>query len=303
MQTTIPWKANLAFVLLCFFWGTTYLGIKVAVIYVPPFMLSGLRHLIAGILFVGIMMLRGEKMPGKEVFGRLLLIGLLMIVGGNAIVCWAEQYISSGLAAIIGALAPIYITLLSILFFKGFRVSFLIIIGLCMGVGGVMAIFYNHLADFSNPQYRLGIILMLLANISWAFGSVFIKRYPVTINMFMAVGLQMIMAGLINMGLSALFQESSHLASMELNGWLSILYLVVFGSLVGYGSYYYVISYYPPARVSIHSYINTIVAVSLGWLLLNEKLNEFTVLAILVILSGVILVNREYSRLARKGAS
>ncbi len=291
-------KAGIAFALLCFFWGTTYLGIKVAIGFFPPFYLAAVRHLVAGIIFVVIALLQKTKLPSSEDFKRLTINGLLMVVGGNGLVCYAEQYISSGLTAIICALSPMFITLMSLLAFKGFRITSTIILGLLLGFSGILLISYKGISGINPNDFGLSVVLLLFATLSWGLGSIFVKKYPVTTSINMTIGMQMLLGGTINMLISFCLSETPQSwTTLPSEGYYAMLYLIVFGSLVGYAAYLYVLSFYTPARVSIHSYINTIVAVTLGFIILHEHLDIYIAIGMVVTLIGVIVTNQEYNRI------
>ena len=149
--------------------------------------------------------------------------------------------------------------------------------------------------------FTLGIVLTFIANLSWAFGSVFMKKFAVEAPVFMKTGVQMVTAGSVNLLIGSLF-EKVDISSVPTEGWLSVVYLIVVGTLIGYTCFVYLLDYISPARLSIHVYVNTIVAVLLGWLLANEHLTWLMFGAMIVILVGVIIVNNEYSKMAQKAA-
>lgn len=290
---------GISFAVLCIVWGTTYLGIEFAVKHFPPFFLSGLRHVIAGLLFVIYCLFRGEPMPNFQTLIRIAGIGILMIVGGNALVCWAEQFIPSGLTAIICSLSPIFITLMSILAFKNFKINWQIIFGLFLGFGGIICIFFKNLTATWTEHTAVGVVFLIAANLSWGLGSIFMKLNQVNINLFLGIGLQMLIAGTLNCLFAIAFEDLSHITMIDKEGWYALIYLIVFGSLIGYGCYGYVLSHYLPSRVSIHSYINTIIAIFVGWLFGSDKIDQYVILGTILVLSGVIIVNQQYARMSK----
>ncbi|MFZ4543361.1 MAG: DMT family transporter [Saprospiraceae bacterium] len=290
--------AILAFVMLCLVWGTTYLGIKVAIDeHIPPFFLSAIRHIAAGMFFLILSLLRGKRLPDIRSIFKLAVIGFLMIVGGNGLVCWAEQFISSGLTAVICSLSPIFITVLSLLAFKNFSISWKIVVGLLISLFGIVCIFHESISFQRNYNSILGVVLLVFANLSWALGSIFMKKNQVSIDLFLGVGVQMILGGIMNLVISAGFEDIAIVSSISAAGWWATTYLIVVGSLLGYGSYIYVLSQYTPSRISLHTYINTIIAVFVGWMLGGESIDHFIFIGTAFVLLGVILVNREYSRM------
>jgi drug/metabolite transporter (DMT)-like permease len=293
-------RVNIAFVLLCIAWGTTYLGIDIAVDYIPPFMLSALRHLIAGPFFLAYCFYNGEKMPDKNTLWQLVWMGILLIVGGNAMVCWAEKVIPSGLTAVICSLSPMFITIMSLFLFKEFKITYKIVLGLLLGLFGVVLIFLKDLSVSINQDLYFSLAALMVAIFCWALGSVLLKKNAIQTSIFMNIGWQMVFAGTINIVISYFFEDNSNLLHTDTKGILALIYLIIAGSLIGYGSYLYVLNHYPPARVSIHSYMNTIIAVFVGWLIGGEKINEYIILGTLIVLAGVLIVNKEYTRLAKK---
>ncbi len=299
---TNTFKVGFAFSMLCIVWGTTYFGIRYAIQYIQPFMLSGLRHVIAGLVFLAISLSRGEKLPKIAVLKQVIVMGLLLIVGGNGLVCWAEQFIPSALTAIICSLSPIFITLMSLFFFKGFRITYKIVIGLLLGLFGIGLIFAKDLSITFDGKIILALLVLLVAILCWGLGSILLKKNPLPISLFMSLGLQMLIAGVINMLISNVLEDNSKLLETKIEGILALLYLVIFGSLIGYSCYLYVLGHYTAARISIHSYINTLIAVLVGWLVGGETMNEYIILGTLIVLTGLVIVNREYATLAKLAA-
>lgn len=299
MSKFLEYRVTIAFVLLCVVWGTTYLGISVALQgHMMPFMLSGLRHVIAGMIFIVYCLARGERLPDWRSILKLGVIGLFSVVGGNALVCWAEQSIPSSLTAVICSLSPIFITLMSLFFFKGFRINWKIIAGLLLGLSGILTIFSKNLNFSLNDNVKMSVIFLVMANVAWALGSIFMKKNKVDSSVFLSIGIQMLLAGIVNCIISFTFEDVTKLQEVNAQGWWALAYLIVAGSLLGFGSYAYVLSHYPPARVSIHNYINTIIAVFSGWLIGNEHIDRFVLLGTFLVLSGVILTNREYAKMS-----
>jgi drug/metabolite transporter (DMT)-like permease len=298
----LPIRVWIVFSVLCIVWGTTYLGISVAVKYLPPFFFSALRHLLAGSIFTIFFLFKGHKIPSWEDILKLSVAGICMVTGGNALVSWAELYISSSLAGVLSALAPLYITFLSFIFFKGFRATPTIFVGLIISITGIYFLTKTDNPDSIKEGFMLGVALTILANLFWALGSIFIKKYPVDVNIYLRTGLQMLIGGAINMLLSLATEPLPNLTHLPLEFWGVLFYLVVFGSLIGYSCFVYVLDYMEPARVSIHMYVNTVVAVIVGWLFANDHLTPIMILAMIVIMVGVVIVNREYAKMAAKKA-
>ncbi len=288
----------------CFLWGTTYLAIKIGVEYVPGFIFAGIRNILAGALTCAFFLLTGKGKISKEVFWILFKRGILLIVIGNAMVHWAEQYISSGLAAIMAAMVPLWMAAFSVLLFKSVRLNRLMIIGLILGFVGIVAIFSDSLDEFANPKYTVGIIAMVAASMGWALGSVYSSLKKIDVNPIYGAGVQMLTAGIISIFIGLGIGERMNPLEMPMNGLWAVLYLAIIGSIVTYNAYMYALSKLSPTRVSIYAYINPVVAVLLGWLILDEKLNLLIGISIMITLLGVYLVNKGFStKLIKKQAS
>jgi drug/metabolite transporter (DMT)-like permease len=296
-EQKLPMKVWIAFFILCMVWGTTYLAIKVGIQYIPPFTMSGLRNIISGIIFLIYTFLQKEKMPNSKTLLQLLVIGILLIFGGNGLVSWAENYISSGLTAVICSITPIYMTLLSVYFIKGFKTNKYIVLGLMLSIIGIGLIFKNEMQNEWNSLAILGIILITIANISWAIGTILLKKTKMEISILMGVGFQMFFGGIVNLFIGFMVENNTKIMETPIKGWLAMSYLIVFGSLIGYYCYIYLIKNMQPARLSIHTYANTIIAVLLGSLILKETITMFTIIGMMITLLGVWVVNKEYSKL------
>lgn len=286
--------AYLALASVCIIWGTTYLALRIGVSHFPPFLFSLLRFLIAGPILIAITLTIGKaSWPDKKTLINQAIGGMFMITMGISVVGWAELYISSGVAAIICSVMPIWTILINLMANKDERVNWIIILGLLIGLSGIVLIFSEHLAEFSDSNYTLGIVLTFLANLSWAIGSVFTKKKNQTINPFLGAGLQMFFGGVMLIPLSLIFDDYSTIQwSNEVA--ISLSYMILIGSVAGYACYAYAIKKLPMTIVSLYAYINPIVAVILGWLVLSEKLNSRIGVAIALTIVGVYMVNKGY---------
>jgi len=215
----------------------------------------------------------------------------------NGLLTWSLQYISSGLAAIIAALVPLFVTLFTFWFSRCTRISKWMIVGMLIGLAGVVTIFYDYMGQLHNKTFLFGVILALLSTVSWSFGTVYSAKQKPSTDILYGVGLQMLSAGILMLIICGFTGQYVNLADAGYNSILALAYLVVFGSLLAYSAYVFAISKLPPALVSIYAYINPIVAVGLGWLLLQEKLNGNMILGSMITLAGVWLVNRESKKI------
>lgn len=289
-------KAWLAFASVAFFWGTTFLAIRIGVQTMPPFLMAGSRHFFAGILICTYFLLKGHSLPTWHQLKVCATGGLLMLVIGNGLVTWAEMYISSGLAALICALTPLSIIFMNKLFGTNkepLGKQAWIGIGLCLLAQ--VFIFKDQLNELANPQYLMGVIFILLAIVGWGLGSVYNRDKNTGLPPLYGAGLQMLTAGFLLYILGTLKGEWPQF-NPNITGWQSLVYLITIGSVVGYGSYMYVLKQLPATIVSTYAYINTIVAVLLGWLFAHEKLNLPIAIAVVLTIAGVWLVNKSFAK-------
>ncbi|MBP9924855.1 MAG: EamA family transporter [Cyclobacteriaceae bacterium] len=289
-----PMLGYLALAFVCVVWGTTYLALRIGVMQFPPFLFSMLRFLTAGPILIGLMLTIGKvKLPGKEVLIHQAISGFFMITVGISIVGWAEVYISSGMAAIICSIMPVWVILINLLVNKDDKPSFLILVGLAIGFSGIVMIFSEHLADFANSNYQLGILMTFLGNLGWAFGSVWIKKRNNHSNPFLNAGLQMLFGGLFLIPISLVLDDYSKIQWTN-EVIYSLTYLSLIGSVAGYACYSYAIKHLPMTLVSLYAYVNPIVAILLGWLILSEKLTLKIILSMFLTVAGIYIVNKGY---------
>ena len=278
----------------CIIWGTTYLALRIGVTQFPPFLFSMIRFLIAGPILVVFMLTAGKtSWPDKKTLINQAICGFLMITLGISVVGWSEMYISSSVAAVICSVMPIWTILINLIVSKDERPNWLIVLGAVTGLSGIVMIFGEHLAEFSDSNYRTGIVLIFMANLSWAIGSIWIKKKNHNSNPFLNAGLQMLFGGLLLIPFSLVLDDYSSIHwSTEVI--YSLIYMILVGSVAAYACYSYAIKKLPMTIVSLYAYINPIVAVILGWMILNEKLNTRIGIAILVTIAGIYFVNRGY---------
>ncbi|MFZ1809058.1 MAG: EamA family transporter [Cyclobacteriaceae bacterium] len=284
----------LALAVVCIAWGTTYLALRIGVLEFPPFLFSALRQIIAGILLIGGLMLFGKvKLPEKSVLINQAIGGFFMITLGNGLVGWAEVHVPSGVAAIICSMVPIWVILINLVIAKDEKPTFPIVMGLAIGLSGIILIFGENLAGFAVSGYIWGVIFIIVANLGWAAGSIWMKRKNQESNPFLNAGLQMLFGGLLLLPISLAFDD---LQTIQWSGNViySLLYLILVGSIAAYGCYSYAIKKLPVTIVTLYAYINPIVAVLLGWAVLGEILNLRVVVAIGVTLIGIYIVNKGY---------
>ena len=293
-------KAYIALAIVSFFWGTTYIASRIGTQHIPGLFISGVRQFSSGLILVSFFLLRGYSLPGWEVLKKISLQGILLLCISNGLLTWSMEYISSGLAAIIAALVPLFITLFTKWLSSCTKISKWMIVGMLIGLAGVVTIFYDYPGQLHNKSFLLGVTLALIATLSWSFGTVYTSKYKLSTDILFGVGLQMLSAGIVMLIICGLTGKYVNLADAGYNSLLALAYLIVFGSLLAYSAYVFAITKLPPALVSVYAYINPIVAVGLGWLLLQEKMNASMILGTVITLGGVWLVNRESKKLKQQ---
>jgi drug/metabolite transporter (DMT)-like permease len=289
-------NAYLALVIVSIFWGTTYLAARIGVQHMHGMMLAGLRQTSAGVILTAFFLLRGYKLPEMPVLSRLFVIGVIMLCGSNGLMTWAMQYIPSGLGAIIAATVPIWVTIFSFFLVQRTRISWQLIAGMIIGLLGIGGIFYDNLAHLMEPEYRFGVLLITAACVFWALGSVLTAKWALGINYLYGAGYQMLFSGIVMLIISALMGQHLNIANFTGELWGSLLYLVFIGSLLSYSAYVFALNNLPPSLVSVYAYINPVVAVILGWLILSEKLNWLMGASCMVTLLGVYIVNKAFNK-------
>lgn len=284
---------------ICIVWGTTFLAMRIGVMSFPPFLFAGLRQFAAGVLLSSyLLLIRKIPFPTLAQLGRQAFGGFLMMTLGNGLVSWGEVYVPSGVAAIICSFMPVFVTLINLTINRTEMPNGLIVIGVVTGLVGILLVFREHLAAFVDARYRLGILFIFTASLSWALGSVIIKRSNQNTNVFLNSGMQMIFGSIGCFILSLLFDDlhGIHWTTTTL---YSLSYLILIGSMAAFAMYTYALTKLPITIASLYSYINPLVAALLGWVILNEKLNSIIWVAMVITILGIYLVNRGY-RLKRR---
>jgi drug/metabolite transporter (DMT)-like permease len=284
-----------AFLAIYLIWGSTYLAIRFAVETIPPFLMAGARYSIAGILLYGWLWIRGERRTTPRQWRDAAIVGGLMLLGGNGAVCWAEQFVPSGLAALMVSTIPIWVVILDWLWLRGARPNRRIFVGLVLGFLGVgMLVRPGGNAEATGGVSLLGAGVLLLAAALWAAGVVYSRRAALPSSPMLAVAMQMLAGGGMLLLTGTLLGEVSRLdlARASTRSILSLVYLITFGTLVGHTCFLWLIRVTTPAKASTNAFVNPIVAVVLGWALAGERLEPFTALAAAVAISGVVLIVR-----------
>lgn len=290
-------KAIGALVAVCILWGTTWVASKQGVQYLPPLQLAGLRQLSAGILYVGFFLFMRAPLPKGKEWHPILLLSLLNFILSNGLSTCGVKYISAGLAAIMGAIFPLWLVIIG-LFSSKDKMPNKAIAGLLLGFTGVCIIFYDHLHDFLQPDFRFGILLSLLATWSWAFATLYTKKQAANFNPYFSLGIQMVISGTILTTATNSTGIAVPLSTMPWESWAVIAYMVLMGSVFSFICYLYALQHLPTELASIYAYINPIVALFLGSLFFHEKITVFILTGGAVALLGVWLVNKAFRNVA-----
>lgn len=283
-------KALVAYLLVCLFWGSTYLAIRIGVGVFPPFLFAGVRFFIAGvILFTGALVF-GDKLPATlRDWAVLSVVGLFLLGGGNAMVVWAEQYTPSGVASIFVVTVALWMAFFDAVIPGGpGRVSLRVITGLLVGFAGTILLVGASPAAILHADLR-GPIALTGASASWAFGSIFYKRKHPAASPYIAASVQMLVGGAVVSALGLVLGEGPRV-HVTPTGLEALFYLVMFGSLVGYSAYAYALKHAPATIVGTYAYVNPVIAVLLGWLLLGEPVTARTFVAMALILGAVVWI-------------
>ena len=286
-------KAVFALALVCFFWGTTWIASKEGVRHMPPLQMAGLRQLAGGLCYVLFFLVKGERWPKGKEWRSILILSFLNFLIANGLSNWGVKYISAGLGSIIGAIFPLWLVVIGFFSAKS-KMPTKAIIGLLLGFGGVCIIFYEHLQDFLKADFRIGIILSLIATWGWAFGTIYTKSHAARFNPYFSIGLQMVVSGLALTCVSYTVTGVIPLTAIPWQSWIAVAYLVVFGSVISFIAYLFALQNLSTEQASLYAYVNPVVAVLLGWLIFSESLTVFIAVGGLVALLGVYLVNKAY---------
>ncbi len=293
-KTIAKYQMWIALLALYIIWGSTYLGIRFAVETIPPFMQGAVRFLISGLILVGWRRAAGDPAPTLRQWRSALVVGLLLLLGGNGLLAWAEQRIPSGIAALLVGATPMYMTLIEALRPGGVRPKWMQVLGLVIGFGGIVLLIGPAEFSDSGQQFNLiGVAACLMGAFLWSLGSIYSRNADVPKSTLMFTGMQMLMGSLGMFVVSAWMGEFTHfnISAVSLRSALGLLYLITFGSLGGFVSYGWLLRNAPISLVSTYAYVNPIVAVFLGNILGQEPLSGRILLAAAIIIGSVVLVN------------
>lgn len=288
----------LAFAGIYLIWGSTYLGIRVAVETMPPFAMAAVRFFIAGLLLLLALWARGAALPTGKQWRDSFIIGTFLLLGGNGLVAWAEQYVASGIAALVIGVQPVFMVLTEWSWRGGHRPTPAVFLGMALGFVGVAYLAAPWETASVSSLHLPGLLAILLGCLFWAFGSIFSRHAKPAAAPMVGAAAQMLCGSVSLAFVAALRGEFSavDLAAISSNSWWALVYLIVIGSWVGYSTFVWLMKHSTPARVSTYAYVNPVVAMFLGWLILDEPISPRTTLSALLIVAAVVIVTTQKNR-------
>lgn len=286
------WKVLLAFAIIYFVWGSTFLAIRVGVHEVPPFLLAAMRFVVAGSVLYAWMRGRGTPSPTGREWGAATLLAVLIFVFDYGLLFWAEQRVPSGIAAVMMATIPAFMALSEILILKTQRLTLRLTVALLIGLAGVSVLVSRTLTFGGAPIDPLGACALIAASISWSISSALTKKLPLPSAKAMSSGAQMLVGGVLLMLAAGLLGEFSrfHLQAVSAKAWLALVYLIVAGSIVGFTAYVWLIHHESPTKVGTYAYVNPVVAVLVGYFFGGEALSARTIAGTALVLVSVVVI-------------
>jgi drug/metabolite transporter (DMT)-like permease len=285
-------KTLLAFAIIYFVWGSTFLAIRVGVREVPPFLLAAMRFLVAGLVLYGWMIARGERSLSGRQWRSASLLAILIFVLDYGLLFWAEQRVPSGIAAVMMATIPAFMALSEIIFLRTQRLTVRLTLALVIGTGGVAVLMSRSLNLGGAPIDRVGAAALIVAAMSWSIASALARKLPLPPSKVMSSGAQMLAGGVFLAVTAAALGEfrNFHPSTVSRGAWLSLLYLIVAGSIIGFTAYVWLIHHESPTKVGTYAYVNPVVAVLLGYSLAGEALGLRTILGTMFVLASVVVI-------------
>ena len=278
-------------------WGTTWVASKIGVAEIPALQMASIRQFLGGICFVLFFMLYKKlSFPTLQQFGWLLIMAIVMFVLANGLSTWSLNFIPTGLSALVGALYPLSVVIIEMVFFKNRDMTWLTFAGLMLGIAGIGIVFYENAFHNQLPGFLFGVILSLIAMLAWSVGTIIIARGKIKLNPYYAIGWQMLISSVILFFVAEITQPTIAIKNISTTVWEVITYLVLAGSLLSFVAFIYSMKKLPAAIASLYAYINPLVAMVTASIVLNEKLTMNILWGALVTLVGVFLVNYSIRR-------
>jgi drug/metabolite transporter (DMT)-like permease len=289
----------IAFAAIYTIWGTTYLAIRIAVETIPPFLMAGVRFLLAGLLTFGFLRARGVPLPTRLQWRSAAIIGAFLLLGGNGFVTWSEQQVPSGMAALVVATVPLWITLFDWVIFKGIKPGKKTVFGLILGFLGIGLLIGPDQFSGTAVIHFSSLFILFMAPILWSLGSLYSRQADLPENAFMATAVEMLAGGFLLVIAGLLTGETTrlNLAEISTRSLVAMAYLTVFGSIVAFTAYVWLLKTVQAAKVATYTYVNPVIAVFLGWLILSETITPQMLVAVPSIILAVVLIT---TRTAKK---
>jgi drug/metabolite transporter (DMT)-like permease len=301
MEATLKpraWQVLLAFAIIYFVWGSTFLAIRVGVREVPPFLLAGVRFLVAGIVLYAWMRAKGTPSPAVREWRAASLLAVLIFVFDYGFLFWAEKRVPSGIAAVMMATIPVFMALSEIVIMKTQRLSARLAMALLIGIGGVTVLVSRTLSFGEVPIDTAGACALIVAAISWSLASALTRKLPLPAAKAMSSAAQMLTGGILLTLTAALLGEfrGFHIQAVSRAAWLALAYLIVAGSIVAFTAYVWLIHHESPTKVGTYAYVNPVVAVLVGYFLGGEAIGPRTILGTILVLVSVIVITTTPSK-------
>lgn len=286
------WKVLLAFAIIYFVWGSTFLAIRVGVREVPPFLLAGMRFAVAGIVLYAWMRARGTPSPTAREWGAASLLAILIFVFDYGLLFWAERRVPSGIAAVMMATIPAFMAISEIVFLRTQRLTLRLGFALLLGMAGVAVLVGHSVALGGAPVDKEGACALIVAAISWSVASSLSRKLPSPTAKVMSSGIQMLTGGVLLTLTAALLGEfrGFHVQAVSRGAWLALAYLIVAGSIIGFTAYVWLIHHESPTKVGTYAYVNPVVAVIVGYSLGGEAIGRRTIVGTLLVLVSVVVI-------------
>ena len=286
------WKTLLAFAIIYFVWGSTFLAIRIGVQELPPLLFAAMRFLAAGIVLFVWVMTHGERLPSRRQWASILLLAFLIFVIDYGCLFWAEQRVPSGIAAVMMATIPLFTSLSEILFLRTQKLTVRLVAALLIGLCGVAVLVIRSFNIGGQPIQPIGAVALIAGSLSWSVASVLTRKLPLPESKIMSSGSQMLAGGIMLTVAAAALGEfrGFDAAKVSAGAWFALLYLIIAGSIIGFTAYLWLIHHESPTKVGTYAYVNPVVAVIIGYLIGGEALGLRTILGTLFVLVSVVVI-------------
>lgn len=298
------WKVLLAFAIIYFVWGSTFLAIRVGVREVPPFLLAGMRFLVAGIVLYGWMRARGTPSPSAREWSAATFLAVLIFVFDYGLLFWAERRVPSGIAAVMMATIPVFMAIAEIVFLRTQRLTLRLGLALVVGLAGVAVLVGHTMSLAEAPVDTPGACALIVAAVSWSVAASLTRKLPLPAAKAMSSGVQMLAGGILLTLTAAMLGEfrGFRVQAVSRGAWLALVYLIVAGSIVAFTAYVWLIHHESPTKVGTYAYVNPVVAVLVGYFLGGEAIGPRTIMGTLLVLVSVIVITTTPSRRSERSS-